>query len=156
MGNQRLIVGGPGLGHRQFGFDPCRSSALRDQRRLIEKLTRQIYRQRSERTVRLLDQIELAFEELESSATEDEIAAAGRGHDHQCASLCPQAPGAPALPVSQKRADDVMQFLISQGVNPALISAQGFGDTNPVASNDTPQGRAQNRRVVLSVPASGC
>jgi transposase len=39
----------------------------------IEKLTRQIYGQRSERTVRLLDQIELAFEELESSATEDEI-----------------------------------------------------------------------------------
>jgi len=41
----------------------------------IEKLTRQIYGQRSERTVRLLDQIELAFEELENSATEDEIAA---------------------------------------------------------------------------------
>jgi hypothetical protein len=34
MGNQGLIVGGPGLGHRQFGFDPCRPSALRDQRRL--------------------------------------------------------------------------------------------------------------------------
>jgi transposase len=45
------------------------------QRLQIEKLTRQIYGQRSERTVRLLDQIELAFEELESSATEDEIAA---------------------------------------------------------------------------------
>jgi hypothetical protein len=41
----------------------------------IEKLTRQIYGQRSERTVRLVDQIELVFEELESSATEDEIAA---------------------------------------------------------------------------------
>lgn len=58
--------------------------------------------------------------------------------------------------LSQKRADDVMQFLISQGVKPELISAQGFGDANPVASNDTPQGRSQNRRVVLSVPASGC
>jgi transposase len=45
------------------------------QRLQIEKLTRQIYGQRSERTVRLLDQIELAFEELESSATEDEVAA---------------------------------------------------------------------------------
>src|SRR5437879_7126521 len=45
------------------------------QRLQIEKLTRQIYGQRSERTVGLLDQIELAFEELESSATEDEIAA---------------------------------------------------------------------------------
>jgi transposase len=41
----------------------------------IKKLTRELYGPRSERTSRLLDQIELQFEELESSATEDEIAA---------------------------------------------------------------------------------
>jgi len=41
----------------------------------IAKLSRQLYGQRSERTVRLLDQMELALEELESSATEDEAAA---------------------------------------------------------------------------------
>jgi transposase len=41
----------------------------------IEKLTRQLYGQRSERTIRLLDQMELTFEELESSASEDELAA---------------------------------------------------------------------------------
>ena len=41
----------------------------------IAKLTRQLYGQHSERSVRLLDQMELAFEELESSASEDEIAA---------------------------------------------------------------------------------
>jgi chemotaxis protein MotB len=58
--------------------------------------------------------------------------------------------------LSQKRADNVMAFLISQGVKPDLISAKGFGDADPVASNDTPQGRSQNRRVELSVPASGC
>lgn len=45
------------------------------QRLQIEKLTRQLYGHRSERTARLLDQMELAFEELESSASEDEIAA---------------------------------------------------------------------------------
>src|SRR3954454_15569794 len=45
------------------------------QRLQIEKLTRQLYGARSERRVRLLDQMELAFEELESSASEDEIAA---------------------------------------------------------------------------------
>src|ERR671917_218972 len=45
------------------------------QRLQIEKLTRQLYGPRSERTVRLLDQMELAFEELESSASEDEITA---------------------------------------------------------------------------------
>ena len=58
--------------------------------------------------------------------------------------------------LSQKRADNVMAFLISQGVKPDMISAKGFGDADPVASNDTPQGRSQNRRVELSVPASGC
>ena len=45
------------------------------QRLQIEKLTRQLYGQHSERSVRLLDQMELAFEELESSASEDEITA---------------------------------------------------------------------------------
>jgi chemotaxis protein MotB len=58
--------------------------------------------------------------------------------------------------LSQKRAENVMEFIISQGVQPSLISAKGFGETDPVASNATPQGRAQNRRVELSVPASGC
>jgi chemotaxis protein MotB len=58
--------------------------------------------------------------------------------------------------LSQKRAETVMAFLVSQGVKPDMISAKGFGDGDPVASNDTPQGRAQNRRVELSVPASGC
>ena len=58
--------------------------------------------------------------------------------------------------LSQKRAENVMAFLISQGVKSDMISAKGFGDADPVASNDTTQGRAQNRRVELSVPASGC
>jgi transposase len=45
------------------------------QRLQIEKLTRQLYGKHSERSVRLIDQMELGFEELESSATEDEVAA---------------------------------------------------------------------------------
>jgi chemotaxis protein MotB len=55
--------------------------------------------------------------------------------------------------LSQKRAETVMQYLISQGVKPDLVSAHGFGDADPVASNDTPQGRAQNRRVDLTLAA---
>src|ERR1051325_11598783 len=51
------------------------AAMIAHQRLQIEKLTRQLYGPRSERTVRLLDQMELAFEELESSASEDEIAA---------------------------------------------------------------------------------
>ena len=58
--------------------------------------------------------------------------------------------------LSQKRADNVMAFLISQGVKPDLISAKGFGEADPVASNDTAAGRGQNRRVELSLPGSTC
>ena len=53
--------------------------------------------------------------------------------------------------LSQKRADSVMQLMISKGANPSLISAQGVGEAEPVASNDTPEGRAQNRRVELTL-----
>lgn len=53
--------------------------------------------------------------------------------------------------LSQKRAEEVMQFLISQGVKPDLVAAKGFGDADPVAPNDTSSGRAQNRRVELTL-----
>jgi len=59
------------------------------------------------------------------------------------------------LILSQKRAQDVAQYMISQGVNPSLVSTQGFGDADPVASNDTAEGRAQNRRVELTLAGSG-
>ena len=59
------------------------------------------------------------------------------------------------LILSQKRADNVMQYMISQGVNPNLVSAQGFGEANPVASNATAEGRAQNRRVELTLANAG-
>ena len=58
--------------------------------------------------------------------------------------------------LSQKRAENVIEYVVSLGVKPDLISAQGSGDSNPVASNDTAQGRAQNRRVELSLAGSGC
>ena len=53
--------------------------------------------------------------------------------------------------LSQKRADAVMQFLVSQGVKPDMVSAVGHGEADPVASNDTAQGRAQNRRVDIAL-----
>ena len=53
--------------------------------------------------------------------------------------------------LSQKRADAVRDYIISQGGKPDLIDAQGFGESDPVASNDTAAGRAQNRRVVLTL-----
>jgi len=58
------------------------------------------------------------------------------------------------LELSQKRADAVMQYLISKGVKPELVSAQGHGDSDPVAPNNTPQGRSQNRRVEIALASS--
>ena len=62
------------------------------------------------------------------------------------------AQGIPSnVALSQRRANDVMQFLISQGIKPNLVVARGFGDADPIASNATPVGRAKNRRVELSL-----
>ena len=53
--------------------------------------------------------------------------------------------------LSENRANAVMSFLVSQGVQQANITAQGFGKSDPVADNGTAAGRAQNRRVNLVV-----
>ena len=55
------------------------------------------------------------------------------------------------LKLSQARADAVRDYLQAQGVGAANLTAEGFGKTNPVASNDTPAGRQQNRRVEMVV-----
>jgi chemotaxis protein MotB len=57
--------------------------------------------------------------------------------------------------LSTARDTDVVRYLAAQGVNPNILSAQGFGDTQPVASNDTAQGRAKNRRVEIVIMAAG-
>jgi chemotaxis protein MotB len=59
------------------------------------------------------------------------------------------------LILSQKRADNVMAFLISQGVKPDLVMAVGHGEADPIATNSTPAGRAQNRRVELALAPPG-
>ena len=59
------------------------------------------------------------------------------------------------LVLSTRRAADVANFLISQGIPAASISAKGFGDTHPEASNDTPQGRAKNRRIEITIQGPG-
>jgi outer membrane protein OmpA-like peptidoglycan-associated protein len=53
--------------------------------------------------------------------------------------------------LSEKRAQTVRDFLVAQGVNQQNISAQGFGEQNPVATNSTASGRQMNRRVDLVV-----
>lgn len=51
--------------------------------------------------------------------------------------------------LSEGRAKAVRDYFIKQGIAPARIRAKGFGESNPAASNDTPDGRALNRRVEL-------
>jgi chemotaxis protein MotB len=59
------------------------------------------------------------------------------------------------IDLSSRRADNVVAYFRTQGVNPNIISAKGFGDTHPVASNDTPDGRAKNRRIEIVMEGPG-
>jgi len=49
--------------------------------------------------------------------------------------------------LSIDRAESVKTWLVSNGIDSARLATQGFGETKPAESNDTPEGRAQNRRV---------
>ena len=52
--------------------------------------------------------------------------------------------------VSTNRATSVVRFLISMGIDPSQLKAQGFAHYRPVADNHTPEGRAKNRRVEIT------
>jgi OOP family OmpA-OmpF porin len=56
--------------------------------------------------------------------------------------------------LSQGRAESVRSYLISQGANGSSLMAHGYGPENPLASNSTAVGRAQNRRVSFSVTST--
>ena len=51
--------------------------------------------------------------------------------------------------LSERRAEAVRDYFVQQGISAASVDARGFGKTDPIASNDTPEGRQQNRRVEL-------
>ncbi|WP_126452672.1 OmpA family protein [Sulfuriflexus mobilis] len=55
--------------------------------------------------------------------------------------------------LSERRAASVRQYLISKGVNGNVITASGKGESSPVASNATKEGRQQNRRVEIGIRA---
>jgi outer membrane protein OmpA-like peptidoglycan-associated protein len=53
--------------------------------------------------------------------------------------------------LSENRADSVRAYLVGQGIASTAVGTAGFGEGQPVASNDTASGRQQNRRVELIV-----
>ena len=53
--------------------------------------------------------------------------------------------------LSQKRADAVVDYLLSKGVDKKRLLAKGYGQSNPVNSNDTDEGRAANRRTEFKI-----
>ena len=55
------------------------------------------------------------------------------------------------LALSQKRAELVREALIKYGVDPDMLVAKGYGEADPVANNDTPEGRLKNRRIEYHV-----
>ncbi len=55
------------------------------------------------------------------------------------------------LSLSKRRAKTIYDFLIRKGIDASRLSYQGFGESNPIASNQTPEGRAANRRVEFEI-----
>lgn len=53
--------------------------------------------------------------------------------------------------LSERRANSVVAYLVSQGLAPGKLSSEGFGESQPVADNSSDEGRAQNRRVEIHI-----
>lgn len=53
--------------------------------------------------------------------------------------------------LSQERAEAVVKYLIDNGADSHNLTAAGYGETQPIASNDTPEGRQKNRRTELRI-----
>lgn len=56
--------------------------------------------------------------------------------------------------LSERRAGTVKAYLVSKGVDASVITTRGMGESNPVADNATAEGRAQNRRVEITIKGS--
>ena len=58
------------------------------------------------------------------------------------------------LTLSQKRANSVIDYLVSKGIARTRLNAMGMGEKDPIANNETEAGRAQNRRVEFAITAN--
>ena len=121
---------------------------------------------RGRMTVRLKDQILFASGSAavgrEGRAALDRVADALQGVQGRSVRVegytddVPTGPGGPYpsnWELSAARALAVVRYLQEQGVDPTLLVAAGYGQFHPVASNDTPEGRSQNRRIEIVLAA---
>ena len=104
------------------------------------------------------------------SSGQSELSTGDRGAVQQIATVLAQTPGRTVRVeghtdavggdtsnqrLSEERANAVRAALIAGGLDPARVTAVGYGESRPVAGNDTAEGRARNRRVELVVVADG-
>jgi outer membrane protein OmpA-like peptidoglycan-associated protein len=116
---------------------------------------------------RVLHKVHFAFDKAELTNTDKKIL---RDEASQLKDAFNQYSGAHALIIgytdstgaksynqklSQRRADSVRTYLINQGVSSSKLRTRGMGEADPVASNKTRTGRAENRRVVVHVLKAG-
>jgi outer membrane protein OmpA-like peptidoglycan-associated protein len=64
---------------------------------------------------------------------------------------CSMGPDTYNQGLSERRAASVLQYLVEHGIAASRLNSVGFGESRPIATNDTREGRALNRRVELQV-----
>jgi OOP family OmpA-OmpF porin len=134
-GQSQIAVRAPGARLDAATCQPQLSGLLAKGRILFETAKADIHKD----SIGLLDQI--AGVSLRCGGSEIEVA----GHT--------DSEGAPErnLNLSKRRAQAVVDYLVEAGVDSGHITAVGYGETKPIASNDTAEGKAQNRRIEMSV-----
>ena len=55
------------------------------------------------------------------------------------------------LQISIQRAQKTKEYLVAKGISAERMSSKGFGEENPITTNDTPEGRERNRRVEINI-----
>ncbi|HLP21832.1 MAG TPA: OmpA family protein, partial [Chitinophagales bacterium] len=113
-----------------------------------------------------LETIKYAFENLEFETGKDIIRSSSFPSLNSLASLLVKKPNyglkieghtdnvgsdEKNMILSQKRADAVKKYLTKKGVKADYLDTYGYGETKPIATNETPQGRQKNRRVEMTV-----
>lgn len=154
---------------RDAGEDARRAAALAEQERAAQELSAALERAkaRGAEVEQTGDQLKVSFRNLTFDLNKAEIKPEfEEALDDLAAALSQRYPQAklqiqgyadstgPAeynAQLSQQRAIAVQTFLINKGLSGDRLATRGLGEQNPVASNDTPDGRAQNRRVELVV-----